>query len=239
VSAELIQRFQTMLDPMLGDLQQLVEAESPSRDREAVAACAALVASMGQRLLGALPDRAEVDGQPYLSWSFGAPRVALLCHLDTVWPMGTIDRLPFRVDGDRAYGAGIFDMMLHGNQEQQSMQQQRQSDAQLYAAARTDMRVGITVGKQAEYPLQQVAGRGAGLEWCRHVKGSICELSRVVSAHALGAGRKASCPQAGRIITQPAPANRSPAPGDITVRKVFDHSASPRFCGICRADAQR
>ena len=110
MSAELIQRFQTMLDPMLGDLQQLVEAESPSRDREAVAACTALVASMGQRLLGALPDRAEVDGQPYLSWSFGAPRVALLCHLDTVWPMGTIDRLPFRVDGDRAYGPGIFDM---------------------------------------------------------------------------------------------------------------------------------
>jgi len=31
-------------------------------------------------------------------------------HLDTVWPMGTLATMPFRVEGDRAHGPGIYDM---------------------------------------------------------------------------------------------------------------------------------
>ena len=31
-------------------------------------------------------------------------------HLDTVWAHGTIDKMPFTVDGDEAHGPGIFDM---------------------------------------------------------------------------------------------------------------------------------
>lgn len=54
----------------------------------------------------------EVDGRTHLTWSVGTPRVVLLGHLDTVWPHGTLDRLPFAVDhdADRATGPGIFDM---------------------------------------------------------------------------------------------------------------------------------
>jgi glutamate carboxypeptidase len=36
--------------------------------------------------------------------------VLLLGHFDTVWPIGTIQRMPFRRDGDRVYGPGTFDM---------------------------------------------------------------------------------------------------------------------------------
>ena len=31
-------------------------------------------------------------------------------HLDTVWDVGTLDSMPYRVDGDKAHGPGIFDM---------------------------------------------------------------------------------------------------------------------------------
>jgi glutamate carboxypeptidase len=31
-------------------------------------------------------------------------------HLDTVWPVGTIETMPFKIDGDKAYGPGILDM---------------------------------------------------------------------------------------------------------------------------------
>jgi glutamate carboxypeptidase len=31
-------------------------------------------------------------------------------HLDTVWPIGTLSARPFRVEDDRAFGPGIFDM---------------------------------------------------------------------------------------------------------------------------------
>ena len=36
--------------------------------------------------------------------------VLVVGHLDTVWPAGTLSRMPFRLDGDRAYGPGIYDM---------------------------------------------------------------------------------------------------------------------------------
>ncbi len=44
-------------------------------------------------------------------WAGNRPGVLVLCHLDTVHPKGTLaSDLPFRIDGDRAYGPGIADM---------------------------------------------------------------------------------------------------------------------------------
>jgi glutamate carboxypeptidase len=42
----------------------------------------------------------------------GADRAGtlLLGHLDTVWPVGTLAEMPFRVEGERAFGPGVFDM---------------------------------------------------------------------------------------------------------------------------------
>ena len=34
----------------------------------------------------------------------------ILCHYDTVWRTGTLAKMPFRVEGGRAYGPGVFDM---------------------------------------------------------------------------------------------------------------------------------
>ena len=39
----------------------------------------------------------------------GTP-VMLLGHLDTVWPLGTLKKMPFRVRGGRAWGPGVLDM---------------------------------------------------------------------------------------------------------------------------------
>jgi glutamate carboxypeptidase len=47
--------------------------------------------------------RAQCPGQT-------ADRLVVLTHIDTVWPLGTIDRLPFRVEGDKAFGPGTLDM---------------------------------------------------------------------------------------------------------------------------------
>jgi glutamate carboxypeptidase len=110
MTSGLVQHFRDELDPMLEELQELVETESPSRDMVALSTCAVLISGMGRRLLGVVPEQIVVDGRVHLRWSFGTPRVALLCHFDTVWPVGTIERMPFHVDGGRAYGPGIFDM---------------------------------------------------------------------------------------------------------------------------------
>ena len=44
------------------------------------------------------------------SWGQDAPGILVLSHHDTVHPMGFIERLPFKIDGDSAFGPGIYDM---------------------------------------------------------------------------------------------------------------------------------
>ena len=44
------------------------------------------------------------------AWGQDAPGVLVLSHLDTVHPMGFIERLPFKIEGDSAFGPGIYDM---------------------------------------------------------------------------------------------------------------------------------
>jgi glutamate carboxypeptidase len=44
------------------------------------------------------------------SWGRDEPGILVLSHLDTVHPLGFIERLPFRVKGDVAFGPGIYDM---------------------------------------------------------------------------------------------------------------------------------
>jgi len=96
------------VDQRLVDLlRELVEIESPSytpgvRD-VALRVGAELARLDGEiELLEGDHLRAELAGR-------GAP--LLLCgHADTVWPVGTLEAMPFRVDGDRAYGPGAYDM---------------------------------------------------------------------------------------------------------------------------------
>jgi glutamate carboxypeptidase len=100
-------------DEMTDDLAALVGVESPSEDLAALAASADAVADVGSRLLGQAPERVEVDGRPHLRWRFGPePRIVLLGHHDTVWPVGTLARWPFSVDRGTgtATGPGAFDM---------------------------------------------------------------------------------------------------------------------------------
>jgi glutamate carboxypeptidase len=44
------------------------------------------------------------------AWGQDAPGILVLSHLDTVHPLGFIERLPFRIDGDSVFGPGIYDM---------------------------------------------------------------------------------------------------------------------------------
>jgi len=91
---------------MTADLEALVSAESPSGATGALARCRAEVARMGERLLGAAP----VAHGEHLRWGPEHPKVLVLGHYDTVWPVGTLARRPFAVSGHRATGPGCFDM---------------------------------------------------------------------------------------------------------------------------------
>ena len=97
-------------------LAELVRLESPSRDKAALDALGTLLAD---RLRHAVGPRSRSSPTPTgattSSADFRGPaelRPALvLGHFDTVWPRGTLERMPFRVDETAGRsGPGIFDM---------------------------------------------------------------------------------------------------------------------------------
>lgn len=116
----LLDRFRSETPRMLDLLGELVAAESPSHDVAAVDACLQVVDAAARGLWGTAAEQVVRDGRTHLRWRFGSPRVVLLAHADTVWPRGTVEQRPFRVDGDVATGPGAFDMkagivqLLHG-----------------------------------------------------------------------------------------------------------------------------
>ena len=100
---------------ILDGIRRWVEMETPTEAPEQVNGLANLVAD-GYRDLPATIERvAGRDGcGDHLvvrsSWGQDRPGILVLSHLDTVHPLGFIERLPFRIEGDSAFGPGIYDM---------------------------------------------------------------------------------------------------------------------------------
>jgi glutamate carboxypeptidase len=98
---------------LLKRLQQLVTTESPSEDKAAVDRCVSLVGSWAGALGGRIKRHRQRVYGDLLEARFGPRRgtpVLLLGHLDTVWPMGTLKKMPFRLKDGRAWGPGTLDM---------------------------------------------------------------------------------------------------------------------------------
>lgn len=101
---------------LLDGIRSWVEIESQTADVEGVNRMMSKVVADFSGI-GARVER--IDGQRGYGdhvkvsspWGGDGPGVLVLCHLDTVHPKGTLARdLPFRIEGDRAYGPGIVDM---------------------------------------------------------------------------------------------------------------------------------
>jgi glutamate carboxypeptidase len=109
------------IESMLGDLRELVEVESPSLDVEAITSSAKMLSGVVERLLGTPPVLVDSPAGPHVHWSGGGePKVLLVGHHDTVFPIGALAERPFTVADGRATGPGVFDMLggivqaLHG-----------------------------------------------------------------------------------------------------------------------------
>ncbi|MFJ6788106.1 M20 family metallopeptidase [Streptomyces angustmyceticus] len=100
------------VDAMIEDLRTLVETESPSRDLAALTESAKVVAEVIESRLGGQAVLVESEAGPHVHWSGGGdPAVLILGHHDTVFPLGTLERRPFMVEGGHATGPGVFDML--------------------------------------------------------------------------------------------------------------------------------
>ncbi len=99
------------LDAVLDDLRRLVEVESPSLDVAAVSASAVALAGVIEERLGSPPQLIDGPAGPHVLWQGGGePRVLVVGHHDTVFPLGTLSQRPFTVADGRVTGPGVFDM---------------------------------------------------------------------------------------------------------------------------------
>jgi glutamate carboxypeptidase len=101
-------------------LKLLVETESPSHDKVAVDRVGAIVAEEARKLGAQIEIISNAETGNHVLARFlpaaealnlpaSAP-VLLLCHMDTVFPLGTINRFPYRESGEKIFGPGTLDM---------------------------------------------------------------------------------------------------------------------------------
>ncbi|NOG69242.1 M20/M25/M40 family metallo-hydrolase [Roseicella sp. DB1501] len=103
-------------EAMLPGLRHWVECESPTFDAAAVnrmmGIAARDLALMGARV-ETIPGRMGFGDCVRASFPHPRPQepgILVMGHLDTVHPIGTLEPLPWRREGDRLYGPGVYDM---------------------------------------------------------------------------------------------------------------------------------
>jgi glutamate carboxypeptidase len=107
---------------LLDTLKTLVSIESGSRDIEGLGKLADLIAARLRELGGRvelvepsniykMEDTPEKIGKMVRATftGTGSKKILLIAHMDTVYQRGMLEKQPFRIDGDRAYGLGIAD----------------------------------------------------------------------------------------------------------------------------------
>ncbi len=105
--------LRTRQDEMVARLCTLVEFESPSSDKAAVDRLGQALAAEFARMGGRCRSHRCRDCGDHLQVDFAGGKgkpVLLLGHMDTVWDIGTIREMPFRIADGRAWGPGAFDM---------------------------------------------------------------------------------------------------------------------------------
>ncbi len=101
-------------EEMLQLVRRMVEIESPSDNKAAVDNLGRFLAQEFQHAGGTVKVHGVTGYGDHLQVEFGGSTgqkpLMLLGHFDTVWPLGTLARMPCRVEAGRAFGPGVLDM---------------------------------------------------------------------------------------------------------------------------------
>jgi len=112
---EILQCLAEQRETMVEFLKRLTLAESPSSQpgsqalvRSSMAEALAELEYRTVELTG-LRSGGQLYARPESRARFGASQL-IIGHYDTVWPVGTLQDMPFEVKGSRVRGPGVFDM---------------------------------------------------------------------------------------------------------------------------------
>lgn len=111
-----VERFRQNLPAMRNLLRELVLLESPSNDKTAMDQFGQRVRQELEALGGEIQVFPQSEAGDSLAFRFnrqlasGSNGLLMLCHMDTVYNLGTLARQPFRDEGERILGPGVLDM---------------------------------------------------------------------------------------------------------------------------------
>jgi glutamate carboxypeptidase len=112
-SMKLLNYFEKHLDELLKILEGAVNLESPSHENKIASdKCSKYLQELFRSIgfkIQIIPQ--ESNGDHFIA-ELGEGKKGVLCvgHYDTVFPIGTIKNMPFKIEKDKAYGPGILDM---------------------------------------------------------------------------------------------------------------------------------
>ncbi|MCR8635224.1 M20 family metallopeptidase [Paenibacillus radicis (ex Xue et al. 2023)] len=113
--SKLLEFINGQQDALLSDLENLVNLDTPTSSKALVDQAMQIVITRFQELLGGSVE--SIPQEKYgnqvklcLGEGSGSGQILLIAHMDTVWPEGETAKRPFRQEGQRLYGPGIFDM---------------------------------------------------------------------------------------------------------------------------------
>lgn len=102
---------------MVRTLRDMVERETPSDNKAALDRFAAYLVEQFQTVPGVRAEilpQAERGNHVRVRWGEDGGnengQILILCHFDTVWPLGEIERRPWREENGKLFGPGAFDM---------------------------------------------------------------------------------------------------------------------------------
>lgn len=108
-----IATMQAQEETIVERLRWLIEHETPTDDKAAVDRLGRELAELGASLGGAVTRLPQTDYGDLvrLDWAGTRPgQVLVLTHIDTVWPLGTLQTMPYRLADGRVHGPGSLDM---------------------------------------------------------------------------------------------------------------------------------
>jgi glutamate carboxypeptidase len=151
---------------MVGDLRTFVELESPSTDLDCLDHFAGFLADYARGRDGNVQIIEAPGGKKHIRVEWGAGEqapVLLLGHFDTVWPVGTLESMPFKVDAGKACGPGSFDMkagLVQGFWAVRVLRDVLQSDHRVVFLCTSDEEIGSATSRSL---IESEAGKAAAV----------------------------------------------------------------------------
>lgn len=114
MDVEIQKRLKTDRRQIISDISDLVKIESPSGDFDNLKKCSDFLVGLIKERTGVAPEVITSDETRIILAEMGTDRgsgaATMVCHYDTVHPVGSLERNPVAVHGEKMTGPGIFDM---------------------------------------------------------------------------------------------------------------------------------